>query len=147
MLITVQEKMREGEWGWKSVSNFRVAWKCLNYSDLIQGLKEWNIKKKKFGRGVQLEKAVRAKSQRQGRSWSVCGRARRWVLLKESKQEGEWEERRSAQIKSLQGLIDLCNLVFWLFLIVRSQVFGGFILSKEIGSTNLFYQALVTNWV
>lgn len=49
-------------------------------------------------------------------------------VAEESKQEGEWEGRRSAQIKSLWGLIDLCNLVFWLFLIVRSQVFGGFFL-------------------
>ena len=125
MLITVQEKMREGEWGWELVSNFRVAWKCLNYSDLIQGLKEWNILKKIFWKS-----SVRESSEGQvpeARTFLKClWKSKKVSVAEESKQEGEWEGRRSAQIKSLWGLIDLCNLVFSLFLIVRSQVFGGF---------------------
>ena len=31
MVKTAQEKMREGEWDWELLSNFRVAWKFLNY--------------------------------------------------------------------------------------------------------------------
>lgn len=98
---------------------------------------------KKIWRGVQLEKAVRAKSQRQGRSLK-CLRKSKKVSAKEREQtRGRMGGKEiSPGSRVCRALLTFAILVFWLFLIVRSQVFGGFILSKEIGSTNLFYQAL-----
>ena len=92
--------------------------------DLKEG-KEWNIRI--FGRVVQPEGRASAKSQRQECSWSVCGKVRRPVLLKESKQEGEWGRWDKARSRLCRALLsDSCNLVFGLSLIVRLQIFGGF---------------------
>lgn len=76
---------------------------------------------KKFGRGVPAKKAVRGQVPEARTFTSVCGRARRQVLLKESKQEGEWEKEISPD-QSFQGLIDL--LQFGILAFSHSQITG-----------------------
>lgn len=104
-------------------SRFQILEWPGNALIIVIWFKAWRseIFKKNLEEGVQLESSEGQVPE--ARTFHKClpGRARRWVLLKRANKRENGRERRSAQIKSLQGLIDLCNLVFWLS---HSQITG-----------------------